>query len=42
MGIMVFSILWVVQDLYHQPYYRVLLKNPGKGFSFPEVWLLRL
>ena len=25
MGIMVYSLLWVMQDFVHQPYYRLLL-----------------
>ena len=28
MGIMVYSLLWVMQDLYHQPYVH---ENPGRG-----------
>ena len=34
MGIMVFSVLWVVQDLYHQPYY----KASAIDYTF---WILR-
>ena len=35
MGILVFSLVWVMQDLYHQPYH-----NPFKnmrGFIFRDV-----
>ena len=31
MGIMVYSSLWVMQDLYQQPYYRVLRSGLGVG-----------
>ena len=29
MGIMVYSLLWVMQDLYHQPYFGLRLESLG-------------
>ena len=45
MGNMVYSLFWVVQDLYHQPYYvrllvyRAFAKSPFglAGFRWPSV-----
>ena len=34
MGIMVYSLLWVVQDFVHQPYYRVLKGRWCKGGGY--------
>ena len=41
MGIMVCSLLWVMQDLYHQPYYyEVPEYTPNdKGTLFPTLWV---
>ena len=33
MGIMVYSLLWVMQDLYHQPYW----EEPSFSFRPPET-----
>ena len=34
MGIVVYSLLWVMQDLYHQPYQELL---PQLGIQFPGL-----
>ena len=42
MGIMVYSLLWVMQDLYHQPYYQPSAKvkaQPVDAILDPDYFL---
>ena len=42
MGITVYSLLWVMQDLYHQPYFKVFGPKDPIMYGFWAILMLRV